>query len=235
MPQTREHVAVLAALGVDDGRRRDHEGRPRPTRARPRRRRPSCCRGRRSCRVGAHGRGRRRAVAAALERVAARLPRRAARRAAGAARLHVDRVVHAARHRHRRDGHAVVGQRSRRATTLDAAARAARASGCGRCRCTTSRSSAPTPGSAWRSTWPGRLARGRRAATSLAGAGASLRRRYVIDAALDLRDARPTARGCSASRHARGAGAARGAGRRPLAAAARAAADRRAGDRLVVR
>ena len=92
MPQTREHAAVLAALGVTRGRRRGHEGRPR---------RPGAGGGR----GGGAAAGRRdrapcrRAPARGWTRCARALERvgRAGvepRAATGPLRLHVDRVVH---------------------------------------------------------------------------------------------------------------------------------------------
>ena len=94
MPQTREHAAVLAALGVDRGRRGDDEdrpGRPGPGERRGR----AVCRARESLtpvvvpvsvRTG-EGLD---ALRAALDDVAATLPGRGAD--GGGARLHVDRV-----------------------------------------------------------------------------------------------------------------------------------------------
>ena len=89
MPQTREHAAVLAALGVERRRGRDHEGRPRRPGAARRARRPRCCRAPRSCPVAApRGEGLDE-LRAALDRVAARAAGRAG--GGGALRLHVDR------------------------------------------------------------------------------------------------------------------------------------------------
>ena len=91
MPQTREHAAVLAALGVDGRGGRGHQGRPRRSRAGAGRGGASCCpapRRSRCRRAPAPGSTRwpRRSTASA-----AGLPR-PGRRRRGPVRLHVDRA-----------------------------------------------------------------------------------------------------------------------------------------------
>ena len=95
MPQTREHAAVLAALGVGVGvvaitkcDVADRSGR--------RARRPSCCPGAEIVPVSARTGAGLEALRGALERAAARASSRAG---AGPLRLHVDRVVQRPRRR----------------------------------------------------------------------------------------------------------------------------------------
>ena len=90
MPQTREHAAVLAALGVGDRRRRGDEGRPRRPGARRAARRASCSRARRSSRARRAPAPASRTCARPSTRVADRLPGRDA--SAGEPLLHVDRA-----------------------------------------------------------------------------------------------------------------------------------------------
>ena len=90
MPQTIEHAAVLPALGVTDGRRRDHEGRHRRPRRRPPRRRASSWATSRSCRARpapawASPRSRPRSTGSP------RAPAEPRRRGGGETLLHVDR------------------------------------------------------------------------------------------------------------------------------------------------
>ena len=146
MPQTREHAAVLAALGVASGWSRS----PRPTSRRPdagrARRPPRCCRARRSsrCRRG-RGDGLD-ALRAALTRAAARV---ASRIADGPLRLHVDRVFTVRGRGHGRHRHAVVGRR-RAWRPRDRAPGRSRRRASARWRSTTSPSTAPRRASASR-------------------------------------------------------------------------------------
>ena len=124
------------------------------------------------------------------------------------------------------------------AATSSSCSRGAGGSACAASRSTTSRSSRAPAGPA-RGGQPDRH-RGRtrsRAATCSSAPTPSCGRRYLIDAELEFGDARARARRPRPGppRHARGAGAARLARRPLLAAPPRAAADRRRGDRLVVR
>ena len=134
MPQTREHAAVLRALGVDPRRRGGDQVRPGRPRAAPLARPPSCCPGARRSPVSARTGAGLDELRAALERAAAAVPSRAEHAGAGAAarrpRVHDPRGGHGG-HRH-----AVVGRRSGRGRAR-AAARAAAGPGCAACRSTT--------------------------------------------------------------------------------------------------
>ena len=148
MPQTREHAAVLAALGVATGvvavTKADVAD---PARAAARGERAAPARDRRPV-LGAHRRGRRGRARRPRRggRPPAR-PRRERRRAAAARRPR----LHHPRRRHRGDRHAVGGSdRARRPPA--SCCRPAPRSGSAPCRSTTSPSSAPTRASASPST-----------------------------------------------------------------------------------
>ena len=152
MPQTREHLAVLAG----SGRRRrggGHEGRPRgepePAAEEVAELVPGAERSCRSRRTRGDGLDELRAALDARCRAA--LTGRAARRRRASPPRRP--LVHAAGRRHRRDRDAVVGldRRGGQVRVLPGGSERA----CARCRCTTSRWSAPRRASGWRSTSSG--------------------------------------------------------------------------------
>ena len=140
MPQTREHAAVLAALGVDDRRGRGHQGRPGATRSGRRPRRRSCCRAPRSSPVSARTGAGLDALRAALERAAARVASRDGGRPAAAARRP---RVHASAAPARSSPGTLWSGVAARGDERDRAAGGPPRAGPRRSRSTTSRSSAP--------------------------------------------------------------------------------------------
>ena len=163
MPQTREHAAVLAALGVDAGVVAVTKADARRPGARARRRRPSCSRApRRSPCRPAPAR-----ASDALARGARprRRGRHEPRRAGGAARLHVDRAFTI-----RGAGTVVTGTLwsgvAARGDAVDAAARRPRGAGARRPGPRRARRPRRRPASASRSTSPASRSTRSRAGTS---------------------------------------------------------------------
>ena len=149
MPQTREHAARAGGARRRGGRRRRHEGRPRRPGARGRRGARRCCPGAEPVAVlGAQRGAGSTTLRAALDRVAARRAR-----AAGAPGRPAC-CTSTASFTIRGAGTVVTGTlwsgtvAARRRG--DACCPPAGAPACARCRCTTSRSSAPRRASAWR-------------------------------------------------------------------------------------
>ena len=138
MPQTREHATVLAALGVDDRRRRDHEVRPRRPGASDRRGRGAA--------AGRRDRDRRgRCARRARPRRRSRGEPHGGRSCAPPRR---PRLQHP-RRRHGRHRHALVGHGQPRRPRHDPSRRTGREGPRG-WRSTTNRSSSPRPASASR-------------------------------------------------------------------------------------
>ena len=116
MPQTREHAAVLQALGVDDRRGRRDQGRPRPIPSWRCSRPPSSFQGPRR---SPSRPGRAPAWTSCAPRsIGPQAPSLRRADSDEAARLHIDRVFTIRGRRHRRHGHAVVGRDQRGATEL---------------------------------------------------------------------------------------------------------------------
>ena len=219
MPQTLEHAAVLAALGVGDGvvavTKADLAD---PARAQREARRAA---------PAGRGRARARRARAPGSRRCARPSTRSPPACPGAARapatplLHVDRAFTI-----RGAGTVVTGTLWSGAVARRRPPRAAAGGHAGararRCRSTTSPSSARAPASAWPSTWSGSTCARSPAATSSPRPGA-LAPSLVLDCELDAARRAPRDARARAPRHARGGRAAGRPRRRAVAGAPGAA------------